>query len=290
MAVLVGHGRRAADYALDNRAARSPLPGNLRTRLRGGGMVWEAVRPYAAGDDIRHIDWRVSARQTDIYTRIYEAERELPVHLVVDQRPQMFFASRGRFKSVLAAELAACLCWGAQRSHSRITAQLFGPDGRHQLRIRRAGLLPWLARLCRCNNSLHASSSGGAPLAAMLAETAALMRQGSALFVISDLADLGRAAERQLRALSRRASVCLLRIYDDLERRWPDGAAYSISDGRSRASVRLTAAMRRRYGDRAAAHNARLHKLCRGGDITMLDISTADDPAACLRRFLQGRP
>lgn len=290
MAALVGHGRRAADYALDNRAARSPLPGNLRTRLRGGGMVWEAVRPYAAGDDIRHIDWRVSARQAGTWTRIYEAERELPVHLVVDQRPQMFFASRGRFKSVLAAELAACLCWGAQRSHSRITAQLFGPDGRHHARIRRAGLLPWLARLHRCNNSLHAASSGGPPLGDMLAQTAALMRQGSALFVISDLADLDAAAERRLRALSRRASVCLLRVFDQMERQWPDGAAYTISDGRAQASVRLGAAMRRRYGDRAAAHNARLRKLCRGGDITLLDIATGDDPAACLRRFLQARP
>ena len=88
-------------------AARNLLLGNVRSRYRGRGMEFEEVRRYQAGDDIRTIDWKVSARAQGTYTKLFCEERERPCHILVDQRSSLFFGSSIQFKSVLAAELAS---------------------------------------------------------------------------------------------------------------------------------------------------------------------------------------
>ncbi|MBT5031007.1 MAG: DUF58 domain-containing protein, partial [Proteobacteria bacterium] len=101
-------------------AARAMLLGETRSKFRGRGMEFEEVRQYQPGDDIRNIDWRVSARTGGTYTKLFCEERERPVHIVVDQRNSMFFGSAQRFKSVLAAEVASALAWAALAGSDRI--------------------------------------------------------------------------------------------------------------------------------------------------------------------------
>ena len=89
--------------------ALSNLAGPNKTNFRGRGIDFEEVRRYQPGDDIRTIDWRVTARTGSAHTKLFREERERPVLVVVDQRSSMFFGSSHCFKSVLAGQLAACL-------------------------------------------------------------------------------------------------------------------------------------------------------------------------------------
>src|ERR1700690_844521 len=82
-----------------------------RLQLRARGLEFEEVRPYAAGDDVRSIDWRVTARRGRVHTKLFREERERPVWLLVDLQPGMYFGSRVQMKSAMAVRAAALLAW-----------------------------------------------------------------------------------------------------------------------------------------------------------------------------------
>ena len=96
---------------LPKQPVQSQLTGKHRSRLRGRGLDFEEVRIYSFGDDIRSIDWKVTARTKKPHTRVYTEERERPVFLVLDQSSSMFFGSQQYMKSVIAAEAAAISAW-----------------------------------------------------------------------------------------------------------------------------------------------------------------------------------
>lgn len=120
--------------------------GNYVARCKGRGMEFDETRPYVAGDDVRSLDWKVTARSGRPHTKLFREERERPVFIAVDYRPAMFFATRGVFKSVLAARLAALLSWNAQRRGDRLGGQILGGGGlvENKPRHGRGALLQWL--------------------------------------------------------------------------------------------------------------------------------------------------
>ncbi|ESQ16998.1 MAG: hypothetical protein N838_04580 [Thiohalocapsa sp. PB-PSB1] len=110
--------------------ARSALAGAHRSRFRGRGMDYRESRCYQAGDDIRNMDWRITARAGHAHVKLFDEERERPVVVVADFGPSMFFASTGAFKSVIAARLAALIGWATIAHGDRIGALIF--NGGHQ--------------------------------------------------------------------------------------------------------------------------------------------------------------
>ena len=102
-------------------ARRSPLIGLHHSKLRGRGVDFDQVRVYQAGDDVRTIDWRVTARTGRTHTKVFHAERDRVTLLVADTAPTLYFGTRRCFKSVLAAEIGALTAWAAQRSGDRIS-------------------------------------------------------------------------------------------------------------------------------------------------------------------------
>ena len=121
------------------------IGGPYLTKLKGRGMEFSEARPYQPGDDVRHIDWRVTARTGRTHTKLYREERERTVMLVLDQCRQMFFGSRKRLKSVQAARMAALMGWRALLRGDRVGGILFSEklhyefrprgDRRHYLRL-----------------------------------------------------------------------------------------------------------------------------------------------------------
>ena len=103
--------------------------GEYVSRFKGRGMEFDETRIYQPGDDIRSIDWRVTARSDKTHTKVYREERERPVFISVDYRPTMAFATRGVFKSVQAAKIAGLLAWSAQANGDRIGGQIFNEHG-----------------------------------------------------------------------------------------------------------------------------------------------------------------
>lgn len=125
VASLIGLAHAARGLSLhrgDVRARRSDV---RRSLFKGRGMEYDESRLYQPGDDVRHLDWRVTARTGKAHTKLFREERERPVFLWVDCRAPMFFATRGRFKSVAAAQIAALLAWSAVHDGDRIGSVLF---------------------------------------------------------------------------------------------------------------------------------------------------------------------
>jgi uncharacterized protein (DUF58 family) len=111
----------------------SLLAGRHASRLRGRGLNFEEIRRYLPGDDIRNMDWHITARTRKPYVRVYTEERDRPVLLIVDQRLRMFFGSQRAMKSVVAAEVAALAAWRALNVGDRVAALVF--DDRDVVKI-----------------------------------------------------------------------------------------------------------------------------------------------------------
>ena len=128
---------QAADLSLDLRGRRKALTavaGQHRSSFRGRGIDFDEVRIYQPGDDVRNIDWRVTARTGRVHTKLFREERERPVYLVVDQRESMFFGTQKAFKSVVAARIAALLAWASRDHGDRIGGFLFNDRDVQELR------------------------------------------------------------------------------------------------------------------------------------------------------------
>lgn len=209
------------------------MHGAYLSRTRGRGMDFAEVRSYQAGDDIRHMDWRVTARTGQPHTKLYMEERERPVFLLVDFAPSMYFGTRVSFKSVCAAKIAALLGWACVKQGNRIGALLFSAEQHLELRpqLRQRGMMPLLHGLvdfCKImppNNALN----GG--LTSALARLRQVVKPGSLIILLSDFYHLNAEDERYLAQITRHNQLMAFAINDPLETALPPSKCYSISDG-----------------------------------------------------------
>lgn len=279
--------------------ARSLLSGGERTRFRGRGMDFEEVRLYQPGDDIRSIDWRVTARTQVAHTKIFREERERPVFMLVDQRSPLFFGSTRCFKSVLAAQIAALLGWAALANGDRLGALVFGDYNQRDVRPRRSkhAVLELLHQLQDYNHRLTspitpapASLPSGQlqkanSLNEMLADARRIAKPGCALFIISDFHDVETKAEQQLFELARHTDVTLIHVYDQLERQLISNSPLTISNGRERLQLAANEkAFQQAYQHQFDQQLALLTSICKRLRIPLLSYATQDDIQDGLRK------
>ena len=253
-------------------AARNMLLGNVRSRFRGRGMEFEEVRRYQPGDDIRTIDWKVSARVGDTYTKLFCEERERPCHILVDQRSTLYFGSDRQFKSVLAAELAAALAWAALAGGDRVGGQVLSDFSERDSRDRRnkQAVLQFIHDLDQANHLLavqapaEKSPQQNEPpqtptsLANSLEECRRITRPGTAIFIISDFHDFDVACAKALFNLGKHADLSLFQVSDKLEEQLPILGNVAISDGQYSSSIALTSGLTKAYTAKLADHQALL--------------------------------
>ena len=228
------------------------LLGETRSRFRGRGMEFEEVRRYQPGDDIRNIDWRVSARTGDTYTKLFREERERPVHIVADQRSSLFFGSSTQFKSVLAAELSAAIAWAALAGSDRIGGQIISDTQERDVRAKRnkQAALKFMHDLNQANQELSSTSFSTEKVRSMahtLEETRRITRPGTAIFVISDFHDFDQAAAKQLTSLSKHTDITLIQVIDKIEQQLPLQGRLAISDGESKRTISMDHDLREAY-------------------------------------------
>ena len=177
------------------RPVRSQQAGLQRSPRRGRGMAFAEVRQYQPGDDIRSIDWRVTARRQSPHTKLYEEERERPVLLLCDLGPSLFFASTGAYKQVRSAQLTGILSWLALWAGDQVGGIVFnGGDLTVQRPARRKKsvlqLLDTLAKLQKAPGAERPTqttfASPTADLNTALKEARRVAHTGSRIFVISD--------------------------------------------------------------------------------------------------------
>jgi len=275
------------------RRAQATNSGVHHSRFRGRGIDYLESRNYQAGDDIRNMDWRVTARTGRAHTKLYQEERERPVITMVDLSPSMFFGTRVAFKSVVAAQAATLLGWSTVTNGDRIGAFLFGGAGRrshHEIPPTggRRGVLRMIRDLVEWTRpEAQVGSLGQDGLGEALRRVRRVARPGSLVFIFSDFYSADEDTERHLTHLRQHNDVVACQIWDRLELSPPPPGRYGISDGRQLGLLDTSGAeFRQRYEDYFAEHHLHIRNLLTRRGVSLLRLATDEDVADSLRRGL----
>ena len=207
---------------------RGAQSGDYLSPFKGRGMAFDETRLYQPGDDVRRIDWRVTARTDKPHSKVFREERENPLFICVDYGPTMAFATRGVFKSVQAAKLAALLAWSALQQGDRIGGQIFGGTGCLEFKPRngKSAVLQFLnALVAPCYTTPEAHD-----LERALLRLRHHAHPGSRIVIISDFRGLTETAQHHVASLARHCDVALLQVYDPLESQLPTSGCYRLTD------------------------------------------------------------
>lgn len=267
--------------------------GPIRTRFRGRGMEFEEVRIYQPGDDIRTIDWRVTARTRVPHTKLFTEERERPVVILVDQRSNMFFGSQVCFKSVYASTLGAMLGWIGLSQNDRIGALVFNDNEQCDVRPKRGkhAQLELVHRLNEFNHKLTSpiAPSGSLSLSNMFKETLRIARPGSLVLIISDFHDFSAECEQQLGSISRHSDITLFHTFDPIETHWPESELV-VSDGKQKMRVSgRDNAFQKQYEAQFRNNKSKLTHFANKHAIPLVSMDITTDPASVLRSIYSGR-
>lgn len=217
------------------------LAGIHTSNLRGRGVDFSEVRSYQPGDDIRAMDWRVTARNQKPHIKVFREERERPIMIVCDLRASMFFGTQYAFKSVLAADLASLFSWSALNNGDRIGALFF--DNQNEIDIRpKPGrkqvmhVLHELAEFTQKQATLTPEQSSDR-LARMCRHARRVARPGSTIYFISDWQGFNQDCERQLHQINKHNDVVAINIFDAFEENILPLGSYPLTDGQQRLQL-----------------------------------------------------
>ncbi len=271
------------------RPVRARQAGLQQSAQRGRGMAFAEVRLYQPGDDIRSIDWRVTARRQAPHTKLYEEERERPVLLLCDLGPSLFFASTGAFKQVRCAQLAAILAWLALSAGDQVGGIVFNGSTLTVQRParRKKSVLRLLDTLATQQRLSLDNASSEITLDTALTEARRVAHTGSRIFVISDFLGISENTASLLGALASHNSVSALRVVDPLEQSLPQSGRFAVAG--PEGPVWFDASNRnfqQAWRKKVSEHDARLKNCFRLSGVNAVDISTRETPAGSLQAIL----
>ena len=264
------------------------LHGDYRTLFRGSGLDFADLREYQFHDDVRHIDWNVTARLATPYVREFNEERDLTAWFLLDLSASVDFGSTGRHKSHVAADLCAVLARALTRHGNRVGAMLYG----HRVDT----VIPPRSGRAHVLHLMHAIATRAQPASAAQHATrlcdlieAALraVRRRALVFVVSDFVT-APGWQKPLAALAQRHDVVAVRLYDPLEQALPDLGMMLVEDAETGEQLFVDThdrRFRKRFGDIAARRERELREGLAAAGVDTLELSTADDLADALLRF-----
>lgn len=269
------------------------LQGNVRTLMRGSGLDLADLREYQVHDDVRHIDWNVTARLDAPHVRVFTEDREMSAWFLLDLSASVDFGSGARTKREVLAEFVAVLARLLARHGNRVGALLYGsgverviPPGASRTHV---------LRLLHAIGQRTEAPATGQPtttrLADLLAAAAHLVRRRSTLFVVSDFIS-APGWERPLGQLALRHEVLAVRLLDPLERVLPDLGLLTLRDAESGEQLLVDthdAGFRARFARLAAAREDALRAAFAAAAVDALELSTADDLTHAIVRFTELR-
>ena len=213
-----------------------PRRGEHHSKFRGRGMEFSEVRVYQPGDDVRSIDWRVTARRQTPHTKLFHEERERPLLIICDQSQSQFFGSQHSFKSVRAAEAASLFAWTALQSNDKVGGIVFSNHGHHEIKParNRKNVMRLLSLVSDFNNALSINMpepDKPFTLDDALSESIRLTKPGTLIALISDFSNVSAQSEKYLSKLSQHNELLLIHTFDPLEYALPNKGIYPVSDG-----------------------------------------------------------
>ena len=254
---------------------KSQLAGTYLSRMKGRGMEYAETRPYEPGDDVRRIDWRVTARTDRSHTKLFREERERPVMIFLDLDRSMYFGTRRRLKAVQAIRAAALFGWEALARRDRVGSMCVSEE--EHMEFKTGGTRKLFLRQLHEIIAIHHRQLGfllktdwkysaGRCCAEGLARLAQVVSPGSRVRIFSDGSGLDEKSFPHLRRTTLHNEVSLTLILDPLEQRIPRKGRYRISDGNISAWLEAVSEVQQnRYADRIRNHlhdlETRMHQL-----------------------------
>ena len=246
-------------------------------------MDFEEVRLYQPGDDVRNIDWNVTARKNEPHTKVFTEEREKPTLMVVDQTASMFFGSRLRLKSVLAAEIAARLAWVTLAQQDRVGGVVFGQEGTmitKPFRNSRA-VLKLLQDVVTANHALRVENLSTIKEKiwdSMNTHLRYAAPHHHRIIVISDFKNVSQHAIQELMRQSHHNELRVFHVFDELEAELPPSNQYTVSTQSTMIEFDSTGATtRREYKRRFEIRLNSLKTICAQHLVAFESFSTADN-------------
>ncbi|WP_026286773.1 DUF58 domain-containing protein [Gilvimarinus chinensis] len=277
---LQRHARKL--HFLPRHNSKSILSGRHGSRMRGRGLSFEELRDYRVGDDIRTMDWRVTARTGKPHVRVYAEEKDRSALLIVDQRMSMFFGSEHNMKSVTASEAAALCAYGIFERGDRVGAVLFNDNEVHAYKpSKRARSLEQIIRaLAECNLALNCDEPAAKPmhLNLPLKTAAELAGHDQLIIVISDFDEIDAQTENYLGQLSAHNDVVLVQVVDPMARALPENMQMVVSDGR--LQMTLDTSHRQTHAKLQSSFTERVEKIGHWRErinLSVMELSTAGD-------------
>ena len=273
--------------------ALANLAGMRRARQRGRGVEFDEVRAYAAGDDVRAIDWRVTARSGTPHTKLFHEDREQPILVAVDQRAAMKFGSQRCFKSVMAAHIGCLALWSGLQAGERVGGAVLGDKGIADSRPKRSqhAVLKVIRDLVQAGTPQSDNNAEQTSIADLIQQLERISRPGTRLFVISDFHDLlDEDHLAPLRRLARKTQVVAISVADALEAELPRAGYYSVTDGDHHSQLDTgISGIRESYAADYQSHQSLIARRLRELRIPLLAVRTDDDPLARLLTVFPAR-
>jgi uncharacterized protein (DUF58 family) len=283
---------KARDFSfLPHQPVTSVLSGRYASRLRGRGLNFEELRRYLPGDDIRTMDWKVTARTRSPHVRVYTEEKDRAVLLVVDQRINMFFGTRDRMKSVTAAELAALGAWRAVSVGDRIGAVVFSDTDLIEIRPQRSQktVMSILGAVARMNHALRADirvEPDAGMLNRALEKALRLAPHDVLVVTISDFFGVDEETERLTARLAEHNDILGILVHDPI-RLQPLEHRITVSDGALQMEINLAdKRLREKLADDYRKEQDHITRFLRRLSAPLLMVSNQGDVVDQVRRLL----
>jgi len=270
-----------------SKAVNDTLAGEYESVFKGRGMEFDEVREYQIGDEVRSIDWNVTARMGHPYVKRFVEERELTVVFLVDLSASGAFGSVRRMKNEVAAELCALLAFSAIKNNDKVGLVVF--TDRIEMFVPPAKGTTHVLRLIRDLLNFKPRQSM-TDIAAGIEYLGRVIRKKSVIFLVSDF--LGSDYEKQLRILGRRHDVIAVSVTDPREVSMPNVGLVELEDAETGELIVLdtgSAAIRRDYQKMGRVRQQKLRDLFRSMDVDQIDVFTDRDYLKDLVRFFKTR-
>jgi uncharacterized protein (DUF58 family) len=263
------------------------MSGSYKSNFKGHGVQFSEHRLYVAGDDIRHIDWKVSARSRDPMIKKFEEERELTVFLIVDVSASKGFGTTQKMKSELAAEIGGMLAYAAAHAGDKVGMLMF--SGKVEKIVPPKRGRQHIMRIIRDILSFRPVSKG-TDLKGALEGAQRIMKHSGVVFIISDF--LAEGYEVPLKRLARKHDVIAINVTDEREMEVPDVGQILLADpetGEERLVDTSSYAFKKWLKEFRTAYDTNTRTAFKASGVEMLQVKTKEDYGAAVVRFFGAR-
>ncbi|MGJ8672779.1 DUF58 domain-containing protein [Rubritalea sp.] len=276
---------------LPSQPVQSVLAGRYASRLRGRGLNFEELRKYLTGDDVRMIDWKVTARTREPYVRVYTEEKDRSVLVICDQRMNMFWGTRERLKSVTSAQLAALASWRATAVGDRVGAVVFNDEQiiEHRPQRSQKSVMAVLNSVVKMNHELHVESEqepNPAMLNEALKKALKLATHDMLVVIVSDFYGVDKTTEKLTAKLAQHNDVLGLLVTDPI-RNDPSSHRVTASDGKLQVELPFDRkVVREKVAESYKQEREQITHFMRKISAPLLEVSNEGDVVQQMRKLL----